>query len=39
VQRTRLSDVIRRNTSIRHIQRNVFFVPEPSRSIPSDRVP
>ncbi|MEZ4362698.1 MAG: peroxidase family protein [Kofleriaceae bacterium] len=27
VQRTRLSDIIVRNTSIRRIQRNVFFVP------------
>jgi len=26
VERTRLADVIRRNTSIRHLRRNVFFV-------------
>jgi peroxidase len=28
VRKTRLSDVIRRNTTVRHLQRNVFFVPD-----------
>ena len=30
---TRLSDVIMRNTDLTNLQRNVFFVPEPSTSV------
>jgi hypothetical protein len=33
LRNTRLSDVIMRNTDLTNLQRNVFFVPEPSAPV------